>query len=153
MTVEITKAWVYKGRHCIILWVGSHYCGYGETKLKCGYSHTATGLEYDGTSPESCVTAHGGLTFSGPLDITPFDKDIYYFGMDYAHAGDYMEYDCVSLREGKKWTIEEVEKDVEAMIDSIIEYEQKYVKIRELFEEYKNKIKILLEEIKNDTHT
>lgn len=139
--VRIAKAWEYKGKKCLIIWTGSHFCGYGETSLKIGYSD---GLGTCDTSPESNINAHGGLTFSGKHDElpnNPFDNNIWYFGFDCAHYGDAVEFEYLSKTTGHKWTEEEVIKETERMVDGIIEYEKLYPKFKKAFEEFKKEIK------------
>ena len=127
----IVKAWEYKGRKCLVLRINGHYCGYGETKLNgVGYSKEFGSYE---TSPGSNISPHGGLTFAGKhneLPNNPFDKDIWYFGFDCAHAGDYVDFGFMeSEKDGHVWTKEEVIKQTEDMIDEIIIYEEKYKEV------------------------
>ena len=141
--VKIIKAWEYEGRKCLVLWLGSHFCGYGETKLnEVSYSQEFGDYE---TSPESNISAHGGITFAGKHDElkgNPFDKDIWYFGFDCAHAGDYNDFGVtISDKEGHKWTEEEVIKETEQMVNGIIEYEKVYNKYKKEFEKFKKEIK------------
>jgi len=141
--VKIIKAWEYKGRKCLVLSIG-HFVGYGETKLKEVYYSQEFG-DYE-TSPESNISVHGGITFSGKhddLEKNPFDKDIEYFGFDCVHAGDYCDFGngIISDKEGHRWTEEEVIKETEQMVNGIIEYEKVYNKYKKAFEDFKKEIK------------
>ena len=141
--VKIIKAWEYKGRKCLVLFIG-HFVGYGETKLnEVSYSQEFGDYE---TSPESNISVHGGITFAGKHDElkeNPFDKDTWYFGFDCAHAGDYCDFGhgIISDKEGHKWTEEEVIKETEQMVNGIIEYEKVYNKYKKEFEKFKKEIK------------
>jgi len=134
---KVTKAWEYKKRKCVILWMGGHYNAYVETKLDISYNEGLFG-DYDyESSPSGFIDGHCGLTYSGTLIVTPFEKDIKFFGVDYAHHGD-----CVEglWEEGHKWTLNEVEKQTEEMANSIIDYERRYKKAKPIAEEFKKKI-------------
>jgi len=140
MKKTIQKVWGYKNRKCVILWVRTHFCAYVETKLNIGYGEE---LGDYGTSPDSNIYAHGGLTFAGELDKDIKDKK-WYFGMDFGHYGDFIDDECGSLRDGHKWTLEEVEKETEKMADSIIKYEKIYPKLKKAYKEYQQKTKEIL---------
>jgi hypothetical protein len=147
--IRIEKAWIYKGRKVIILWVGSHYCAYVETKLKnVGYDQEFGTYE---TSPSSNISAHGGLTFSGELKITPFEKDIWYFGVDFAHAGDFTDYsgiggiNCSLTSDEHKWTLQEVEKEAEQLVDEVIRYEKSFDKYKAASDKFKEELKNIKE--------
>jgi hypothetical protein len=121
---KIIKAWEYRGRKCIVLWVSSHFCGYAETKFRINYN-------YEQESPESKINIHGGVTFSGThehLEGNPFDKDIWYFGFDCAHYDDYVDfkipnYTRLHSEDEHKWTEEEVIQETEKLVDEILDYE------------------------------
>ena len=66
------------------------------------------------------IDCHGGITyFKDKLDVFPLENDTTSFiGWDYAHYGD-----CGvgrSPREGKRWTIEEIEIECRQVIDQIL---------------------------------
>ena len=134
---KILKGWLSKGRKCVILWCRDHFCGYVETKTPVSYS---TGIFGEYTcSPCSLIDAHGGLTFGADtLSTTPFEKNIKYFGMDFAHSGDWCKGMHASFNErAHKWTIEEVEKETEKMLDSILKFEKIYPKFKTLADKQK----------------
>lgn len=122
---KIIKAWEYRGRKCLVLWVSSHYCGYAETKFRIDY--------FGEDSPETKINIHGGVTFSGThehLEGNPFDKDIWYFGFDCAHYDDYVDYTFLGSdtinnieKDTHKWTEEEVIQETERLVDEILAYE------------------------------
>ena len=66
------------------------------------------------------IDCHGGITyFEDKLDVFPLeDGTTSFIGWDYAHYGDY-GVGC-SPREGKKWTIEEIEIECKQVIDQIL---------------------------------
>ena len=140
--IDIRKQWKYKGRQCVILWVESHFCAYVETKLEDVYYGQEFGCY--GTSPESCVEAHGGLTFSGELHKELGYGKTNFFGCDYAHCGDYREGSAI-CGDGKKWTLKEVEKETKQMADSIIKYEKVHGKYKKAFESFKKEVEKIQE--------
>lgn len=95
----------------IIMKGGSSLCGYVGLPI----DHPLSGFDYD----DMPVSAHGGLTFSGDSDRLP--NTCYWYGWDYAHAGDYCDYyDKYNNLPGlsnmgksgdKKWLPEDVEAD------------------------------------------
>ena len=135
----IRLQWKHKGRQCVILWVGSHFCAYVETKLKhVSYSQEFGSYE---TSPESNIEAHGGITFGGTLESF---GDTYFFGCDYAHAGDYIA-DSIACEDGKKWTLGDVQKETIIMANSVIKYEKIHKKYKKTFDEFKKKLEKIKE--------
>lgn len=87
------------------------FCGY----VRVPKDHPWYEIDYSGrhphcceASPESLITVHGGLTYSGRLSVEP---EGWWFGFDCAHLGDYVAYGVPGVpdREGHHWTIEEVE--------------------------------------------
>lgn len=139
---QIKKQWKHKGRKCVILWLGNHFCAYVESKLK-DISYTQE-FGDSKTSPEHNIDAHGGLTFSGELEI--MNDKINYFGCDYAHSGDYMEgaSDLINTDfEGNpshKSTLKEVEKETNEMCESIIVYEKIHHKYKKAFDSFQKEI-------------
>lgn len=145
---KIEKSFEYKGRKCVILWVGSHFCAYVETKLN-DVSYSQEFGSFD-TSPCSNVECHGGITFGASTlgEDTPFDKNIQYFGMDFAHSGDYMSYydddrfkDLYKYHKNDhRWTLNEVEEETKKFCDSLLEYEKVYWKYKEKFDKFQEEI-------------
>lgn len=82
---------------------GTHPCAYVSVpKLKC--------LSYHLLPP---VDVHGKITFS---NFCPDLDDAWCFGWDYGHDGDYNGRDYLRQKinkHGKKWTTEEIMRDVE----------------------------------------
>jgi len=83
-----------------ILNLGTHPCAYiGVPKGNYFY-----GMDYN--TLDRYISAHGGLTFSELGNGKPLDKDYFWFGWDYAHAGDYMGYS--SDEKEHKWTTKDI---------------------------------------------
>jgi len=142
---EEVLVFTYRERKCVILrtHVLPHFNAYAETKLK-GQPYNrmrrkrgneSDAREYGGFTPEQNISCHGGITFAGTL---PKHKE-WFFGMDFAHYGDYVEMPdyrdknnetLVGWEEGKHWTLEEVKEETMKLCDEIIAYEQKYGKVQ-----------------------
>lgn len=110
----------YFGFHFVIVSYGTHPCAYVEmTDTQWNF------LDYDVL--EDKINCHGGLTFAGDLTHIREDLTGWFFGWDYAHAGDYMGYDILfnfkSRYEDKKWTTEEILEDVFNVIEQIRQLE------------------------------
>ena len=87
------------GYRCIVLNLGSHPVAYiGVTKDSLLYN-----VEYDDLG---FIDVHGGLTYSEEGDGKYLPKDYYWFGWDYAHAGDYFNNNF--YKGDKRWTTEEI---------------------------------------------
>ena len=77
------------------------------------------------------IDVHGGITYAKEsLWISETQKvDGYFIGWDYAHFGDYAGYEemlPINLRtNGKKWTTEEIFKEVKEVCYQIQENEEK----------------------------
>lgn len=112
----------YKGYNYYILNLGTHPTAYVEIPE----GHKLYGKHYDDID----IDVHGGLTYSdgylGPIK----DKNLWFIGWDYAHAGDYMGYYEETIFDGfqsfmdinnKKWTTEEIIEDCKDVIEQIIE--------------------------------
>lgn len=144
---DIKKVWEYKKRKCVIIWVHSHFCAYVETKLKNISYSEKFGESF--TSPEYNIDCHGGVTFSG--EIKELKDDKWYFGMDFAHYGDYVDMSYVapnfsSMEDGHRWTLEEVQYETERMCNSVLKYEKKYPKYKRLYKKFQKE----LEDLKNE---
>lgn len=127
--IKVKAEFEYKGKKCLVIWVGTHFCAYVETKLK---SHYDKGVSMN-------VNCHGGVTF-GATKIgvkNNFDVNILYYGMDFAHYGDAMKNfneKLSILSDGHKWTLKEVKKETEEFANSLIKYEKNYIRrIKDFF--------------------
>lgn len=69
-------------------------------------SHPLAGHSYDNL-PVSC---HGGLTYASESLHKVESEGLYWYGWDYAHAGDVSTFDAANYS-GTRWTPEEVDKD------------------------------------------
>jgi hypothetical protein len=114
-SAKVVDTFRHKGRVCVIkqvdfgipasIGIGKHYCAYAETTLVgMGYS------ELGDLSPESLISCHGGLTFAGELE--GHGKN-WFFGMDFAHAGD----------EDRGWTVKSVKSETIKLCEEVIRYE------------------------------
>lgn len=95
------------GLRFIILRGPASFCAYvGVPK-----DHPLAGFDYDDLMG---VSAHGGLTYAGN-GITGSPDGYYWYGWDYAHAGDVSVYDYKyskdSISEEHDWTVAEIVKD------------------------------------------
>ena len=116
---EILDEGVYDGFHYVILSLGSHPCAY----IELPNTHKYYGKDYYNIP----IYCHGGLTYSSNEGIVfPKDnlshRDGYWIGWDYAHYGDFCYYgipylDCGSF--DKKWTTEEILKEVKDVIEQL----------------------------------
>lgn len=90
---------IMEGHRCIILDLGTHPCAY------VGVPSTS---KLVGVSSELLpMDCHGGFTYASfGKDYLP--EGYYWFGWDYAHAGDFS---FISEPEGKKWTVKEIESE------------------------------------------
>lgn len=115
--IKIMKAWLHKGRKCVILSRDTYFGIYVETPLRI-----ETDYGNEDISPQSCVECYNSLSFSGKLDITPYEEDIWYFGM--------------KLHKDKVWNIEEMKIETEKMVDSVIRYEDSFSLLKNALENY-----------------
>lgn len=56
------------------------------------------------------IDAHGGLTYAGP-SLIGVDSDLFWYGWDYAHAGDRLLYGFTDPSDGREWTPDLVDAD------------------------------------------
>lgn len=63
---------------------------------------------------------HGGITFHGRMDSIGHIMPGYWIGWDYGHWGDYTPGITNPTGEGKKWTVDEIRKDVKHAIGVIM---------------------------------
>ena len=90
----------YRGQDYAIISHGSHPCAYIETDR---------GSLFDNDELE----CHGGVTwrdFHGDLNC-------YCVGWDYAHVGDFIR---DFFNGGKKWSLEEIDKEIRSVIDNVL---------------------------------
>ena len=124
---EILCSGEYEGYRYYIISYGVHPCAYVEVEM----SHPWFAKDYydkvndNGESPCDIIECHGGLTYAGSFSwIVGHEdgNDRWFFGWDYAHAGDYIGYEqmwgLVSEND-KKWTTEEIKREVEFVIHQL----------------------------------
>jgi len=117
--VKLLDAGLYKGIEYLIISYGTHPCAY----IKVPRDHKYYGVDYN----EVPLYVHGGLTFGDDLAYLNTDIELvinkadYWLGWDYAHAGDFTGYYLTSgspiLMQEKKWTTDEIFKQVIQAID------------------------------------
>ena len=95
-----------EGIRIIILSLGTHPCAY----VGIPESHPVAGWDYEALSFVEC---HGGFTYSEKGDDDYLPAGCWWYGWDYAHAGDWMGYYTEEDKKGafrdyKKWTTEEI---------------------------------------------
>lgn len=103
---------VYKGYEFAVMSLGTHPCCY--IKLPQGHKY------YETHYNDIPLEVHGGLTYgekSLQVIRNVFDESGYWIGWDYAHYGDY--YGASSHELGKRWSIEELEKECRDAIDQL----------------------------------
>lgn len=112
--VETIKKGKHSGFEFFIVWCASHPNAY----IKIPKSHPfykKDHLEID----DKCLV-YGGFTFSGEdLDKRYGLPEGWYLGWDYAHCTDFINLSG-HFMDGRKWRIEDVEKDCKEAIDDII---------------------------------
>lgn len=90
--------------------------------VKLPKSHPLYKVDYRNDEIEKLdYTPHGYFTYSG----NRFDnKNEWWLGWDYGHAGDYWGIEGVFTQNGKKWSREEIEAECKAVIDALIAYKE-----------------------------
>ena len=106
----LVKEWIEDGIKAVIISRHSHFTAY----LGIPADHPLSGFSYD----DLPLSVHGGLIF-GSEGMEKFPKGYFYYGWDYAHAGDYTYFDYRPDKlesDEHDWTLEEVEKEVKEAI-------------------------------------
>ena len=111
-------------------------CGYNYFILNLGTHPTAyveipvTSKLYNKHYDDINIDVHGGLTYSADhLDIGDDVLKGWFIGWDYAHYNDYLGFEDFYLKEfkrnSKKWTTEEIQKEVYSVCKQLrrIDYE------------------------------
>ena len=111
---------IYRGHEYVIRWTGTHPCAYVRPKY------------YLSNEQINNMPVHGGISFCGNWlcfsNGEIFKGSENFIGWDYAHAGDYWASsfrDCYNEMGRKKYTYEEIMKDVKKAIDYLCELEKK----------------------------
>lgn len=112
----IVRQWMQDEVACIIMRATSSLTAYVGVPI----DHPMAGRLYD-----LPLEVHGGLTFGRAGNDDPWPKDIYWYGWDYAHGGDYCYFydkECRTNPElakyaemhnsEHKWLVQEVEREV-----------------------------------------
>ena len=128
MINKLEKQEILKGYHLVVMFVGSHRCGY----LGLPKGHKLEGKEYDDID----VSVHGGLTFaefSPSFQLTGFD---YYIGFDCMHCDDASDIESMKRygatpKEIERWEIfqgevrtqEYVLNELHDLVEQLIKHE------------------------------
>lgn len=112
--IEVLETGYCLGLLYYILNLGTHPTAY----IKIPKGHKLYNKDYDDIYGEVDIDVHGGITYSRDhLWISENQKiEGWFIGWDYAHYGDYARYEEILPKEmrigGKKWTTEEIFKEV-----------------------------------------
>lgn len=112
--IEVLETGYCLGLLYYILNLGTHPTAY----IKIPKGHKLYNKDYDDIYGEVDIDVHGGITYSRDhLWISENQKiEGWFIGWDYAHYGDYAGYEEILPKEmrigGKKWTTEEIFKEV-----------------------------------------
>lgn len=118
----VLKIGKYKGYNYWITSLGSHPCAYVELPKTHPYYGKCDCEAYD-----LPIDVHGGITY-GEFGLGgTIDNEKFLLGWDYAHYNDYMECSIPLdyMDYAKKWTVEEIFKDVKDVINQLIAVENK----------------------------
>ena len=126
-TKEILYEGEYKGYYFYIVSYGIHPCAY----IEIPKNHRWFGRDYNDEELEN-IECHGGLTYSDNLHHVLGKEKAngrWFIGWDYGHLGDFEgfylddRFEYGVLKNDKKWTTEEIYKEVCDVIDQIVAYE------------------------------
>ena len=119
---EIIAHNVYKGVEYFVVNIGIHPCGYVVCDKEFLDKHVDEWGDIDG------ISVHGGVTYTGKLsDLSAFSGDpdleeVYCFGWDYGHAGDWAGYLSDFTNEGsRKYDTWMVVDECKSSIDQYLE--------------------------------
>lgn len=120
VSATILLSGMYKGHNFYIVSYGTHPCAYVDVPE----DHIWYEKDYSG-EPGDKIDCHGGLTYSGRLNHFLSKNETegkWFFGWDYAHAGDYIGYEIkwgLRNEKDKKWTTEEIFEDIKYVIEQL----------------------------------
>lgn len=110
--IKIVDSGEIFGFNYYILTMGGYPCAYieipKEHELFGKHYNDSVYYKYDG-----CV--NGGFTFSSNhlnCVCEQDNKNRWFIGWDYAHAGDYVYYNKKMYLDGKKWTVHEIKGEI-----------------------------------------
>ena len=120
---KIIKKFKYCGFECLICVInGTHYTAY----VGIPKNHPFYGKDYEYV--DDFVDVHGGVTFSGDEVLGYKKEGVWWFGIDFAHAGDI----CVGryivsplpplplLGEQRVWNLKKVEKEIKDFAKQLV---------------------------------
>ena len=104
-----------QGYKYMVVSYGSHPCAY----VQVPEGHPFHGKHYDKIN----INCHGGVTFSGNFRRHPsrflIEREGYWIGWDYAHAGDFTVYPEITMV-GHRYTTQEVLEDVAQVVEQLV---------------------------------
>jgi hypothetical protein len=120
--VEIIARNVYKGVEYFVVNIGIHPCAYVVCEKEFLDKHRDEWGDIDG------ISVHGGVTYTGKLSsLSAFEgdpdlEDVYCFGWDYGHAGDWAGYlDDITNEGSRKYDTWMVVDECKSAIDQYLE--------------------------------
>ena len=147
---EIIARNIYKGVEYFVVNIGTHPCAYVVCDKEFLDKHKDEWGDIDG------ISVHGGVTYMGELsDLSAFCgdpklKEVYCFGWDYGHAGDWSGYLTDFQNEGsRKYTTEMVVEDCKDVIDQYLKILEKNKQVKEITEDWEE-VESMLESLDFD---
>ena len=120
--IEIIARNVYKGVEYFVVNIGIHPCAYVTCEKEFLDKHRDEWGDIDG------ISVHGGVTYTGKIsELSAFGGDpdleeVYGFGWDYGHAGDWSGYLTDIMNEGsRKYDTWMVVDECKSAIDQYLE--------------------------------
>lgn len=119
---KIVEQWEEDGIKIMIVSLYSHFTAYFGLPI----NHPLSGFDYDSIP----LNVHGGLTFGSKGSGGILPEDLFMYGWDYAHCGDYYFYELGDSPNDTEhdWTLKEVREEVKS---ALYDFKQ-LVKIAEL---------------------
>ena len=115
----IVKAGRYKHYNYFITYNDMWYCAYVEIPIH----HPFYNVSYD----DIPIDVHGGVTFAGNHRMC---HDHYCIGWDYHHVGDYNPFFTTFFNEPvHHWTVNEIETECIDVINQLVKFDNKLIKI------------------------
>ena len=147
---EIIARNIYKGVEYFVVNIGTHPCAYVVCDKEFLDNHKDEWGDIDG------ISVHGGVTYTDKLsDLSAFCgdpelKEVYCFGWDYGHAGDWSGYLTDLQNNGsRKYTTEMVVEDCKDVIDQYLKILEKDKQVKEITDDWEE-VESMLESLDFD---
>ena len=134
---EIIARNIYKGVEYFVVNIGIHPCAYVVCDKEFLDKHRDEWGDIDG------ISVHGGVTYIGELSALsafggdPDLEEVYCFGWDYGHAGDWSGYLSDDMNQGsRKYTTEMVVDDCKSAIDKYLKILEKDKQVKEITDDW-----------------